>query len=671
MKHPISYRPDIDGLRAFAIIAVIVFHFCGSLLPSGYVGVDVFFVISGFLITKIILKNQAQNNFSFTEFYLRRIRRIFPALFAMLFCSFLLGLLILTSGDMMWFTKGLSFASLQISNLFFQRNVDYFNEGRNFEPLLHTWSLGVEEQFYLLMPLVIVIFSRFAKNKNLPLYALVGLSLASLCASQYLVFANQKVAFFSLFSRFWELGVGCLAAFANANKLSNRTNNLLGCLGAELLVISLFAIKQSNFPGFVALAPCLGAALVIFTGESRQTLTAKFFSNKILVFIGKISYSLYLWHLPVLVFYKEYTNQTTLNFSTSAALVCAIFLISYCSWRFIETPFRKSYVFSKENRFSLNLFKHPFCVALLCILFFTSLKSVSKKTHGFSFRLAQSEILTIPNLDQYAASKKADLCGMDKTNTKFPDIEECIVGKNTKNFEVAIFGDSHAGHFSPSVINWAAKRGMSTATFYFSACVPLLTSDHQLNKTPRCWEYREKVLQILKERPHIKYVFLGSIWAANSKEAENNKELFRENFAATLQAVTSLNKKFIILGRVPDFNPNASGLSPFKCFERELTPMQKIISIPSPNCSEIPLAKLQQQQDFANLMQNEISKYRNVFYFDSFPYFCDAEKCSAVKNGKLLYADKGHINANGAEYISAGDFASARNKADNFNSQVK
>lgn len=653
IKYPITYRPDIDGLRALAILAVIIFHFSAKLLPSGYVGVDIFFVISGFLITRIILKEYSQNHFSFAQFYLRRIRRIFPALFTMLFCSFILGALTLTSGDMLWFSKGFHYASLQISNLFFQRSVDYFNEGRNFEPLLHTWSLGVEEQFYLLMPVFVVGIFHFRKSKKLAFYGVVILSLISLAASEYLVSAHQKIAFYSLLSRFWELGIGCLLAFIGPNKFSTIGNNILAIIGTVLLALSLILINQEKFPGILALLPCLGAALVIFTG-SRKTVVTSLISNPVFVFIGKISYSLYLWHLPLLVFYKEYSGEKTLDSASLITLLLVIFIISYCSWRFIETPFRQRYVFAK-NGFYFNLLKHPFCVAALCIFAFVSLATISKKTRGLDFRLEKSELLNSTAIDQYATFINGKDCGLIKPDVAFPDMEKCVIGNNP-NYKVAIFGDSHAGHYSSSVIDWAQRRELSAASFYYFSCPPFLTNDHTLKKDQRCWEYRDQVLQILQQSPHIKYVFLGSSWSDQDAASYANFALFKENFAKTVAVITAMNKNLIILGRIPDFNVDESGLSPLKCIEKKLVPLQKIIPVATPNCTELPLKAFSKQLEIAAFMKSEVSKYKNASYFDPFPYFCDAEKCSAVKNGKLLYADKGHINKSGSDYISAADF---------------
>jgi len=656
MRHFPAYRPDIDGLRAIAVLSVIIFHFYNSILPSGYVGVDIFFVISGFLITTIILKEHEAGEFSFIKFYLRRIRRIFPALFAMLFVSFLLGFLILSSGDMLWFSKQFYYATLQISNLFFQRTVDYFDENRNTDPLLHTWYLGVEEQFYVLMPVLIITLFSFGKSKKLPLYTLVFLSLVSLFFSQYLVTSNQKIAFYSLISRFWELGVGCLAAFSNKKIISSKNSNFLAFLGAALIAASLFVIKYSNFPGLSALLPCVGAVLIIISGKQNKTLIVKFLSNRILVFIGKMSYSLYLWHFPIIIFYKEYTNQKTINPLAATILALIIFIISYFSWRFIEKPFRKHYVFVKKSKFSFDLARHPFFISALCIVFFITLNSISKITHGFNFRFSSELILQDKDLDQYATFIKGKKCGVGKKSHAFPDISDCVVGPNQQNFEVALFGDSHAGHYSQSVVSWAEKRGLSVMSFYLFSCPPLLTKDHILNKNEKCWEYRQKVLKILKENPHIKYVFLGSSWFEHKEEKDDYKNLFRENFAETLKVISSLNKKIVILGRIPNFDVTGSGGNPLQCIEKKSLPLQKLSPFPVPNCTNIEISYFAKQQEFENIMKEEVSKYKNAAFFDPFPYFCDSQKCSAIKNNKLLYADQGHLNKNGAQYIADSDY---------------
>jgi len=663
MQNPINssiaYRADIDGLRAIAIISVIIFHFYSFILPSGFIGVDVFFVISGFLITKIILKEHAAHNFSFAKFYVRRIRRIFPALFVMLFFSYIFAFLLFASADMVWFARSFHYATFQISNLFFQRSVGYFEQNQDAGPLLHTWSLGVEEQFYLLMPLVLFLLFRLKKNKNLsrdlPFYGLVFLSLISLAASEILIFVNQKIAFYSLLSRFFELGIGCLIAFGKIKNIPQKTNSALSFIGLGMIALSLFAIKYAYFPGFLALLPCVGTALTIVSGEKGNTLVAKFLSNKIFVFFGQISYSLYLWHLPFIVFYQEYSGHENFSALESAVLLTALLAVSYLSWRFVEMPFRKS----KSTDISKKI-PTPFIAAFIAIAFFVTLASVAQKTNGLSFRLIDNELVNKPNLDSYASFSKAPICGVGKKSHQFPTIDKCVIGKNQENFEVALFGDSHAGHYSTPVVNYAQKHNLSAAAFYLFSC-PIWFNEKAEDEsiTERCSDYRQKVWKILLEKNHIKYVVLASSWDGSVKLDEKSKKQFRENLTQTIQKVLSLNKKLIILGRVPAFDAvSGKKVSPLKCIEKTLVPMERILPRHNNNCTDLPLSDFAKQIEFNNLMKEIVAKYKNknVIFLDAFPYFCDDQACHAVKNGQLLYSDNGHLNSQGASYIENSDF---------------
>jgi peptidoglycan/LPS O-acetylase OafA/YrhL len=664
MQNPINssiaYRADIDGLRAIAIISVIIFHFYSFILPSGFIGVDVFFVISGFLITKIILKENAAHNFSFAKFYVRRIRRIFPALFVMLFFSYIFAFLLFASADMVWFVRSFHYATFQISNLFFQRSAGYFDQNQNDGPLLHTWSLGVEEQFYLLMPLVLFLLFRLKKNKNLsrdlPFYGLFFLSLISLATSEILIFVNQKIAFYSLISRFFELGVGCMIAFGKIKNIPQKTNTALSFIGLGMIALSLFVIKYTYFPGFLALLPCVGAALTIVSGEKGNTLVAKFLSNKIFVFLGQISYSLYLWHLPFIVFYQEYSGHENFSAPESAALLTALLAVSYLSWRFVEMPFRKS----KPTDVSKKI-PQPFIVALVCIAFFVTLASIAQKTNGLKFRLINSDLLNKPDLDRYAGFSKASICGVvGKKNHPFPTIDKCVIGKNQENFEMALFGDSHAGHYSTPVTNWAQKHDLSAAAFYLFSC-PIWLADKAENESvkDRCLDYRQKVWKILQERNHIKYVVLASSWDGSVKLDDESKKQFRENLTQTIQKVLSLNKKLIILGRVPAFDEiEGKKESPLKCIEKTLAPIERILPRQNNNCTDVPLSAFSKQMEFNNLIKETVAKYnnKNVIFLDAFPYFCDDKFCHAIKNGQLLYSDNGHLNSQGASYIENSSF---------------
>lgn len=648
-----TYRRDIDGLRALAIISVIIFHFMPSLAPGGYIGVDIFFVISGFLITGIILKECENNEFSYQKFYIRRIRRIFPALFFMLFCSFVAAFLMLSCGDLTWFSKAMHYSSLQISNFFFQRVTDYFNQGRDhFAPLLHTWSLGVEEQFYLLAPAIIASLLKWKKDKKFPFFALLFLSIISLCLSQYLLKQNQKIAFFSIASRFFELGIGCLLAFFGKKNLSAIVSNFASISGIAAIASSFFLINYANFPGFAALLPCLGAALIIFAGNRSENLISRILSEPLPVFIGKISYSLYLWHLPLIVFYQEYRGTSKLENAELATLLSLLFLISYCSWRFVEQPFRK--------KIDAKNYKKTFIIAASIALIFASAYPIAKKTNGFSFRLAKSDLLQGEELDQYATHKPDEggkTCGIAKKNVAFPKIEECVIGKNKNDFEVALFGDSHAGHYSNSVISWAKQRNLSTAAFYFFACVPLLDDFSALNNDKRCHEYRQEILKILHERKNLKYVFLGSSWFEHKNADESYRKEVLHHVEETAKIITSLGKKVIILGRIPDFDlRKESSQSPIKCIELGLTLLQKIFPKKLPDCTKAAIEQFHNQQLFEEGFKKIAATHKNVFFFSAFGYFCDEKNCYSALEGKLLYADGGHLNNNGSQHLIKNDF---------------
>ncbi len=329
----VNFRADINGLRAVAIIAVILFHFFPNLIKSGFVGVDIFFVISGYLITKIILGQVVKGEFSFVSFYSRRARRILPALFLVIGVSYVVAIAMFSKVDMVWFARSAYYASMQISNFFFQRNVDYFNANTDSGPLLHTWSLAVEEQFYFLLPLLIFFVWKNTKSEKAIFYAIVLLSAVSLAISIYLVGHSQKLAFYSIQSRFFELGVGSIAVFIERKQNLNSWARLFPICGLALIASSFLIIEQVRFPGFAALLPCAGAALVILSRPNN--FLSRFLSISPMQLIGNISYSLYLWHLPILVFYSYEFRGEGVLLKDSLLLISSLILISYLSWRFV------------------------------------------------------------------------------------------------------------------------------------------------------------------------------------------------------------------------------------------------------------------------------------------------------------------------------------------------
>ena len=334
-----QYRADIDGLRAIAVIGVILFH-ANLGFTGGYVGVDVFFVISGYLISRIIVREVREERFSLQDFWVRRIRRILPAAATVVFATFLAGALILEPNSL----RGLGISgiaySLMVANVFFWKSSGYFSESAELQPLLHTWSLSVEEQFYVVLPIALTFLLR--RKSSWTFYIIAAIAMASFALNVLLLNEYPSSVFYLLPFRAWELLAGTLLVLCGDRiKLSEITNELLAVCGLGAIVIPmLYYTDGIQFPGLAAALPVGGTVLFIASNMSKTTYTGQLVSLKPLVAIGLISYSLYLWHWPLLVFSRHIFTVPTL-FSTGAALVLTL-IFSYLSWRYIETPFRTS-----------------------------------------------------------------------------------------------------------------------------------------------------------------------------------------------------------------------------------------------------------------------------------------------------------------------------------------
>ena len=337
----VRHRADIDGLRAIAVVPVVLFHAGVSQVSGGFVGVDIFFVISGYLITSLILGEMREGRFSLLSFYERRIRRIFPALFAVLaVCIVLAGTLFLPR-ELRSFDESLLAATFFVSNIYFYGSNGYFAAPPDTLPLLHTWSLSIEEQFYIVFPLLLSLAIAFGRRIWVGLISV--LFLLSLAASIWVTPINPDAAFYLAPMRVWELMLGALLAARVLPRIeSQAVREMLALAGVALIAYAVFRFSTSTpFPGSAALIPCLGAAFLIYAGEDEGTTSAsKVLSLRPLVFVGLISYSLYLWHWPLLVF-ARYWSVTSLTGWQSATIVIASFILAALSWAYIEQPFRR------------------------------------------------------------------------------------------------------------------------------------------------------------------------------------------------------------------------------------------------------------------------------------------------------------------------------------------
>jgi peptidoglycan/LPS O-acetylase OafA/YrhL len=332
----LEYRPEIDGLRALAVVPIILFHAGFELVSGGFVGVDIFFVISGYLITTILIEDIENKRFNIVNFYERRARRILPALFFVMLVCIPFAWMWMLPDPLENFGQSLVAATLSANNVLLYLTSGYWDLASEFKPLLHTWSLGVEEQYYLLFPLLLLLTWRF--GKSVVILSIVVITFLSLALSGWLSSKNPEAAFFLIHTRAWELFAGSISAFI-VQRQGVQNNNSLSLLGLTSIIFSIFFFDETTpFPGVYALVPVLGAVLLVLYANNK-TLAGKFLSAKGFVGIGLVSYSAYLWHQPLFAFLKIY-QQTEPSHIMNGMVIVATFLLSFVSWKYIEKPFR-------------------------------------------------------------------------------------------------------------------------------------------------------------------------------------------------------------------------------------------------------------------------------------------------------------------------------------------
>ncbi len=340
-----KYRSEIDGLRGIAVLSVILFHANIQFFHGGYLGVDIFFVISGYLITTIIINEIQNNNFNLSAFYIKRARRLLPALFLVVIVTFIFSWFLMLPSQMKELSQSLVAVTVFLSNFFFNLKSGYFDETSEFKPLIHTWSLGVEEQFYIFFPILIILLQGY--KKKIIFFIFLTLCMLSLFFSELTIKYFKLSNFYFPHTRIWELLIGSILSLV-INKFGIIKNSILSFIGLIIIFLSIYYFdKETNVPGIITLFPILGISMIILHTDSN-TLTSKILSFKILSAIGIISYSIYLWHQPVFVLGRIYFDNQE-DYLTTIILFLLIFSLSYLSWRFVEIPFRRNLIIKNIN----------------------------------------------------------------------------------------------------------------------------------------------------------------------------------------------------------------------------------------------------------------------------------------------------------------------------------
>ncbi len=531
---PARHRHDIDGLRGLSVLLVVLFHATGS-VPGGFIGVDVFFVISGFLITGILLREMQAGSFSFLAFWERRARRILPASVVMSAVTLGLGWALLLPEDLRQLGSSLMAHVCMVSNIYFLRDTGYFAAGADQKPLLHTWSLSVEEQFYVVIPLLCWALALWCRNRRREvdlrpvLFAVfAGLWAVSLALSVWMVSVNATMAYFVLPTRAWELLTGSLlACFPKVWQAGAvRWSQTAGFAGLALIVGSAFILRDEYpFPGLLALPPCLGAAMLIWSLDPSRSVEGRSWPRQLLesrwlVGLGLVSYSWYLWHWPLLAFweYLDVSFSKVVSHAVTVLLVLASLGLAWVSWRWVESPFRRRLVASTRGR----MFAQAGCASGLLLA--AGLYLV--KTEGLPERWPEKAL----RFARAAQEMGVDGQGMADTFQEVMDHRPPAFGNLTKGtpVHVVLWGGSHAHCISPVIDAWCDELGLAGRLAAFSSTAPLLDFSQKgsFGLAERSEPWGQAILAMVREQK-IPHVILAGYWrkVARRREAEFGKAL--------------------------------------------------------------------------------------------------------------------------------------------------
>lgn len=541
------YRPEIDGLRALAVIAVILFH-ADYGASGGFIGVDVFFVISGFLITSLIWKDLETNRFAFTKFWERRARRIIPALVAVIIATLIAGWFLLLPMDLKELGRAAYYQVFFASNFYYWQHTGYFMKAAKELPLLHTWSLAIEEQFYLITPFLLwgMFRFRFLRRRTTIIPLLAAGSAASFAISVYFVAHRPATAFYLLPTRAWELLIGSLVAFLPAISLFQCHRWLrepLCAVGLALVFIPVFTYTHSTpFPGAAALLPCLGTAMVIWanggTSSGVPTSIGKALATPPLVFIGLISYSLYLWHLPFLAF-SNYLSIFPLPFAYSFFLLMVASVCAVLSWKFVETPFRT----------------RKLGVSMRSMYFFAGAGLAVVLALGLTFRIMHRFPHHISDYQMQFAKARSDMAYTKSLNTKDIYAKRLIrigVKNPALHPSLLVWGDSHAMAAQPALDAFLKEKGLSGLVATAAATAPVLNwfKVEPFGLNDNAIAFNNAVISYIKNQ-QIRDVILIAFWDSYIDRDRDNSVSIDAALLSTVRQLVAIGCKPWILLDVP------------------------------------------------------------------------------------------------------------------------
>jgi peptidoglycan/LPS O-acetylase OafA/YrhL len=635
----LKYRPDIDGLRAIAVLLVVVFHF--NLIPggkSGFIGVDVFFVISGFLITAIITKQLDAGIFSFSSFYLHRIRRLAPALFAVLALVMLAGSLLLFPHELVELSKQVLASQLYVANIFYWKTINYFGLRADNVHLLHTWSLAVEEQFYLFYPLAIVLLHRFARRQFWTALALGFV--ASFALNLWMVAAKPEATFYLLPTRAWELLAGSLAFYASAHFARSRTaDELLGIGGIGLITIGVVTFHEGvKFPGSFALLPVLGAAFLIVGGSRHPTTASRILSAPVAVYIGRISYTLYLVHWPVHVFAKQIFED---GYTTSmrAAMFALAIIISSAIFHLVESPIRGGRYLSSGAGIAKS-----YAVGLVLTLVLVSAAIFS---HGLPQRFPEEAI----RLASFAKDRNDDIPHCEFQGKPLINADHfCRIGVKGMEPDWLVIGDSHAWAAHAAFDKWLSGEGRAALFMFRNSCPPI-SGVHVFRDKGLCHAFNKAVTAFLDRHDSIRNVVWVSTWrqavegrlstSQNLRlSRDDSVKLFEASFAASLEHLHRKGKRIYVWEPLPG--------------ARHDVPVALAKAARQGIPADVELGREEYFKEFDFFFRSlEANRGAVAQSFSPSAVLCGSGKCSVEANGNPLYFDNAHVTKSSADFWAA------------------
>jgi peptidoglycan/LPS O-acetylase OafA/YrhL len=612
----------IDGIRAIAVTLVVLFHFDLLELQGGFLGVDMFFVISGFLVSDLILRNIADGKFALLGFFERRVYRILPALYASLILVLVTGYFILLPADFEQTAIGARASSLFFANIHFHQTIEYFNQGSQFWMLLHHWSLSVEEQFYLVFPFALVILSALKVRLNRVMPVLL------LCAFLYSVslsYSAPSAAFYLAPARFWEFLVGAqIALLPRTFKLPLRLAEILSAAAIITILLSAWLVDDpSELYGLSIALPVVATGLIIWANiNTAPTVVANILSIGWIRKIGIISYSLYILHWPFILF-AQYWAIEPLTLPWRIAILFVTVGASWISWRYVEQPFRKiSTMDVKMRRVGIL----SIAATTVVIVSVASWIAVNK---GFPSRQSKLVSTSLSASNDFSPERKR--CHSQETTKPIVAEAACVFGPAT-TATMAVWSDSHGVELAYALGGQISVRGRSLVQLSSSGCPPL--TGYNSPTVPKCRHRNDAVLAYLRRTPQIKHVVLtfSNAYFRNSIPTELDP---------TIQALRRMGKVVIFVAPIPKppFNvPHAKARNAYFNFS------QRLDSFPRSNHKELSGAILDHV--------NKIPSAADFAVVDPADTFCDNDKCYASQDGHLLYFDDNHPSISGAKLIA-------------------